>query len=271
MSYGKQATPAGLPEAGPRVRVPRRIDFAARDEANRVLGRTGGQWALGSEQRRLRDEGASGLFEKIDWVSERLGDGTGYDILSFDAGGAERFIEVETTNGARASSFLVSRNEVDFSREAGDRFPSLPRFPVPATAVALHPQWRPVAASAPRSDGLPGGVQADAGLAGAVFRRLTGRRCRTPWHRFCRGPMAGRTCAPARPPWEKVSVSCSHVLRDLGTSPWFVSSSRRSRAKRHMSAKVRPPLPTKKGSPWEPSSRHISRPWTGELELSWQR
>jgi hypothetical protein len=34
----------------------------------------------------------------------------------------ERFIKVKTTNGTRTCSFVVSRNEVDFSREAGDRF-----------------------------------------------------------------------------------------------------------------------------------------------------
>ena len=58
----------------------------------------------------------------MDWVSERLGDGAGYDILSYDAPSEPRYIEVKTTNGAYASSFIVSRNELDFSQEAGDAF-----------------------------------------------------------------------------------------------------------------------------------------------------
>ena len=37
--------------------------------------------------------------EKIDWVSQRCGDGTGYDILSFEENDTARFIEVKTTNG----------------------------------------------------------------------------------------------------------------------------------------------------------------------------
>lgn len=46
----------------PRVRLPRKIDFAARDEANRQLGRTGEPWVLGFEQQRLQDISRAELF-----------------------------------------------------------------------------------------------------------------------------------------------------------------------------------------------------------------
>lgn len=55
-------------------------------------------------------------------MSDRLGDGAGYDILSYDAPSQPRYIEVKTTNGSHASSFIISRNELDFSREAADAF-----------------------------------------------------------------------------------------------------------------------------------------------------
>jgi hypothetical protein len=107
---------------GPRLRLPRKTDFAARDEANRRLGRAGEQWVLDFEYRRLAAAGLPELFQRLDWVSERLGDGAGYDILSYDAVDRARYIEVKTTNGAHASAFVISRNELDFSREAGNAF-----------------------------------------------------------------------------------------------------------------------------------------------------
>lgn len=106
----------------PRVRMPRKIDFAVRDEANRQLGRTGEQWVLGYEQQRLQDIGRAELFQSVDWISDRLGDGAGYDILSYDAADQRRYIEVKTTNGAHSSAFIISRNELEFWQESGDAF-----------------------------------------------------------------------------------------------------------------------------------------------------
>lgn len=106
----------------PPARLPRKCDFAARDEANRLLGRNGEQWVLGFEQQRLQDAGQAELFQKVDWVSDRLGDGAGYDILSYDKSDQPRYIEVKTTNGAHTSAFIISRNELEFSRESGDAF-----------------------------------------------------------------------------------------------------------------------------------------------------
>lgn len=60
---------------------------------------------------------------QVRYFSSLLGDGAGYDILSFEAdSGAHRFIEVKTTNGAHATAFIVSRNELEFSKEAGEAF-----------------------------------------------------------------------------------------------------------------------------------------------------
>ena len=103
---------------GPKVRLPRKTNWAQRDEANRHLGRAGEQWVIGFEQRRLIDAGFPELFQQLDWVSDRLGDGAGYDLLSHDRPGQHRFIEVKTTNGGHASSFIISRNKLDFANEA---------------------------------------------------------------------------------------------------------------------------------------------------------
>ncbi len=113
---------AGLAPEAPRMRLPRRVDYAARDDRNRQLGRAGEQWALQFEQRRLGDAGQGDLFQRVEWISETRGDGAGYDILSYDDRDTPRYIEVKTTNAGHASSFIISRNELDFSREAGDAF-----------------------------------------------------------------------------------------------------------------------------------------------------
>ncbi|WP_405118255.1 DUF3883 domain-containing protein [Pseudomonas leptonychotis] len=105
-----------------KQRLPRKFDYAARDEANRKLGRAGEQWVIEFEQQRLTDMGSPELFQRLDWVADTQGDGTGFDILSFDDETNHRFIEVKTTNGNLGSSFLVSHNELEFSKEAGNQF-----------------------------------------------------------------------------------------------------------------------------------------------------
>jgi hypothetical protein len=105
-----------------RLRLPRKLDFAQRDENNRRLGYAGEEWTVGFEGHRLDTSGLRELVTQIDWVSARLGDGAGYDIKSFDSATRPRFIEVKTTNGGALTPFNVSRNEVEFSREAGDEF-----------------------------------------------------------------------------------------------------------------------------------------------------
>lgn len=105
-----------------RQRLPRKFDYAARDEANRKLGRAGEQWVIEFEQQRLTGMGSPELFQRLDWVADTQGDGAGFDILSFDDETNHRFIEVKTTNGSLGSPFLVSHNELEFSKEVGSQF-----------------------------------------------------------------------------------------------------------------------------------------------------
>jgi hypothetical protein len=111
-----------LPNAAARVRLPRKLDYAAREERNRNLGRGGEAWTLDFEKTRLFDAARPDLASKIDWISDRLGDGTGYDILSFETTELARFVEVKTTSGASATPFIVTRNELEFSEETEDAF-----------------------------------------------------------------------------------------------------------------------------------------------------
>jgi len=105
-----------------RIRLPRKLDYAAREENNRKLGYNGESWTVGFESNRLVAIGRSDLASKIDWISDRLGDGAGYDILSFEESDTARFIEVKTTNGGSKAPFIVTRNELEFSEEIEDAF-----------------------------------------------------------------------------------------------------------------------------------------------------
>ena len=103
-------------------RFARKFDYAQRDEHNRMLGHNGEAWTVEFETARLTHADRHDLVGKIDWVSDRLGDGTGYDILSFEDDEQARFIEVKTTNGGSMTPFIVTRNEVEFSEESEDAF-----------------------------------------------------------------------------------------------------------------------------------------------------
>ena len=70
----------------------------------------------------MNEANRADLAAKIDWVSERCGDGTGYDIMSFEEDAVTRFIEVKTTNGGSLTPFIISQNELEFSEEAEDAF-----------------------------------------------------------------------------------------------------------------------------------------------------
>ena len=104
------------------IRLVRKFDPAARDARNRELGKLGEERVLASEQSRLTNEGRADLAQKIRWVSELDGDGAGYDILSFETDGRERYLEVKTTAGYSRTPFYLSRNEMRFSQERPDGF-----------------------------------------------------------------------------------------------------------------------------------------------------
>ena len=103
-------------------RIARKFDPALRDERNRKTGYAGEQRVLSAEISRLKNVGRSDLARKVQWVSQELGDGAGYDIKSYTVDGDERFLEVKTTIGHKRTPFFLSRNEKEFSDEASDRF-----------------------------------------------------------------------------------------------------------------------------------------------------
>jgi hypothetical protein len=98
-------------------RLVRKFDPIERDHRNRSLGKAGEAFVVDVEQRRLTDCGRPDLARKIRWVSQDDGDGAGYDVLSYAPQGAERLIEVKTTNGSARTPFFLSRNERQVAEE----------------------------------------------------------------------------------------------------------------------------------------------------------
>jgi len=103
-------------------RLVRKFNPAERDFLNRKLGYNGEEMVFKFEQQRLKQMDRSDLARKVRWTSQEEGDGAGYDILSFDQKGSERFLEVKTTVGSQTAPFYLTRNELSFSKERPQEF-----------------------------------------------------------------------------------------------------------------------------------------------------
>jgi len=103
-------------------RKPLKRDYLAREAQNRELGLAGEHFVVSYEQHRLKQDGHDKLAEKVEHVAETQGDGAGFDVLSFEADGRERWIEVKTTAFAIESAFFISPNELACSRSYADRY-----------------------------------------------------------------------------------------------------------------------------------------------------
>jgi Domain of unknown function (DUF3883) len=126
--------PVGLVQVpGPTGTVPRpgvststyarRIvrDYAEQDACNRQLG-LAEEAVLESERNALIAGGRADLAELILHVAKVEGDGAGYDVKSYTLVGEEKFIEVKTTRGDRATAFYLSSNEARFVADHMDHY-----------------------------------------------------------------------------------------------------------------------------------------------------
>jgi uncharacterized protein DUF3883 len=108
-----------------------KIDYAWRDARNRQLGRLGEQFAVDIERRRLKGQGRDDLAQKVEWIADTVGDGVGFDILSYDeTDDSERFIEVKTTTSGKY--FLFFRYRQRSAMLSGDdrEVPPLSSLPI---------------------------------------------------------------------------------------------------------------------------------------------
>lgn len=98
------------------------VDYLALKARNSSLGNAGEETVLKAEITRLRTAGKPRLADRVEWTSRVRGDGMGFDILSFESSGTERFIEVKTTTFGKETPFYVTRGELQFSVDNPNQF-----------------------------------------------------------------------------------------------------------------------------------------------------
>jgi hypothetical protein len=90
-------------------------NYLEQESRNASLGTAGEHFVVQLEHRRLWEAGRRTLANRVEHVAQTRGDGLGYDILSFEADGRERLIEVKTTRYSELTPFFATRNEVEVS------------------------------------------------------------------------------------------------------------------------------------------------------------
>jgi hypothetical protein len=104
-------------------RKARKIDFAERDATNRHLAKLGEAFVADVERHRLNQAGRDDLAQKVVWASQDIGDGLGFDVLSFDeADDSEQMLEVKATSLGKFFPFYVTSNEVRCSEDVPQQY-----------------------------------------------------------------------------------------------------------------------------------------------------
>lgn len=112
----------------PAVAEPRRIinpvgvNYLEREARNQSLGEAGEQFVINFERARLIHDGKESLADRIEQISATVGPSAGFDILSFEPDGTDRFIEAKTTKYGKNTPFFVTPNELTFSREKSAQY-----------------------------------------------------------------------------------------------------------------------------------------------------
>lgn len=87
------------------------FDYEASNNMKKFIGDIGEELILLYEQSLPHNRNSK---NRIRHIAKEIGDGPGYDILSFDPDGTPRYIEVKTTTSGKRSPFFISINERNF-------------------------------------------------------------------------------------------------------------------------------------------------------------
>jgi hypothetical protein len=117
-------TPSAPTAASPTrtSRKGRHLDYGLLEEENRSRGAQGERLVADYERAWLRHHGRNDLASRVQWTARDIGDGLGYDVLSFDLNGQERYIEVKATALGAETPFYITSAELDFAQRHVDRY-----------------------------------------------------------------------------------------------------------------------------------------------------
>ncbi len=101
---------------------PIKINYLEKEQNNRNLGEAGEALIIQYEKWRLVQAGKDNLADKVEWISKDLGDGTGFDILSKNNNGTDRYIEVKTTKLSKEAPIFLTSNELSFAQLKSNNF-----------------------------------------------------------------------------------------------------------------------------------------------------
>lgn len=104
-----------LPIRPIKERKPFKINYLEREQRNARSGNIGEQIAIAYERWRLIDAGKDSFADKIEWVSY-YDDGAGFDILSKNENGSDRYIEVKSTKLGKETPIFFSNGEFEFAK-----------------------------------------------------------------------------------------------------------------------------------------------------------
>jgi len=105
----------------PYARRPFKVNYLEREQNNSALGMIGEEFVLQYERWQLIQAGKEGLADRIEWIS-KTDDSAGFDILSRNLDGTDKYIEVKTTKLSKDTPIFFSINEYEFSKEHAKRF-----------------------------------------------------------------------------------------------------------------------------------------------------
>ena len=102
-------------EAKTEYFTPVKKNYLELEQRNMSVGMNGEKLVYEYEKWWLDKVGHPKLAKEVKWVSRDQGDGAGYDILSKDASGEDKFIEVKTTTLGKDTPIFFTKRENDFS------------------------------------------------------------------------------------------------------------------------------------------------------------
>lgn len=98
-------------------RKPIKTNYLEKEQRNQKLGHLGEKLAVDYEKWQLISAGKESLADQVRWISKDEGDGAGFDILSCNLDGTDKYVEVKTTKLGKDSPFFFTLNEFEFSKE----------------------------------------------------------------------------------------------------------------------------------------------------------